>query len=92
MAGKVDCAIFDDDRALDYAVDIKILLHKYDSTGLIRQLFSKTIDQEDYDKEFWWRKHRAFEDMCLIRKAIKRGGYPIDCNGGRYRKCQVCKV
>ena len=92
MNGKLDCSIFDDDRALDYSVSVRVLLHKYDSTGLIRQLFTGEIDNSDYRKAEWWRRHKAWDDICLIRVALHQGGYPVYCKGSTLPKCQRCKV
>lgn len=92
MAGKIDCSIFDDDRALDYAVSMRILLRKHDSTGLIERLFTGELDRGEWRAVGRWRRHNAFEDMCRLRVSLHRGGYFVYCSSKRRRKCDECPV
>ena len=92
MCSKTDHLYGDDDRALDYSVSVRVTLLRHDSTGLVSRLFTGDIDSSEWRCISWWRKHKAFDDMCRMRKALIKGGYPINCKGSRRRKCDTCEV
>lgn len=93
MAFKVDFEIFDGhERALDFAVDVRLALDRHDSTGLVRQLLTDAIRDDEWSKVEWVHKHRCFEDMCKVRQYLYAGEYPIYCKGGNRYKCRRCPV
>ena len=92
MAGKIDCLISDVDKALDYAVDVRILLDKHDDSGIVRRLFTGEIDGDEWAKTSWWMKRDAAVTMCNLRIALHQGGYGVSCSSKRRYKCRECPL